>query len=736
MAKQETRIEMNTFVKGLITEASPLTFPPNASQEEYNFVLNRDGSRNRRYGIDIENPGFYKTTQLATGYNRKDVNTFLWKNVGGISGKNVLVVRVRTEMYFFDPVTKAYINKLSNGLWAGAFSTTDYPKGTLASVDGKLVFAYGGSQFSVITANSTITAFTETVLSWKVRDFWGVESEGQEETDTDYRPTTLTEKHTYNLMNQSWGVPRKDKTGTLVSPIALFNTDLHVYPSNREKVWSGLQYQPVAAGADPFERIYTNLFDDRRAVAGVVSKGYFIIDFINRGVSRRTTANDNSSKYGGLLPTLTVSALPQDFSTKGADICAEYSGRVFFAGFGGDSYLGDKRSPVINNFVLFSQLVKNVNDIGKCYQEGDPTSRESNDLVDTDGGYIRIIGANTITALYPVGNVLLVLADNGVWSISGGNNYGFTATNYKVTKISSLGCISPRGVITDGANVLFCSREGLVQVSKNQIGDFEAADITQLTVQSWYNALSNNQKITSVAEYDYLNNKVRFIFSDIQSGTIPVQELVLDNLLSAFYPNQINPVGTNLIDIVGIYRNEVYKIGDRYETLKYICINISSDNYIQIGVASYSNMNFRDWATIDGYGTDAYAYMITGALTASDTSVKKNTPYIVVHFERTEDGSDAEGVPLLQSSCPMQVRWGWSNGAVSNQWGRVFEAYRNNRVKFNTPYGISETGYDVVSTKNKLRGNGKAVNFYFGTSPYKDCKILGWSLTIQGNAIT
>ena len=37
-----------SFIQGLVTEASPLTFPENASIDEDNFVLNRDGSRSRR----------------------------------------------------------------------------------------------------------------------------------------------------------------------------------------------------------------------------------------------------------------------------------------------------------------------------------------------------------------------------------------------------------------------------------------------------------------------------------------------------------------------------------------------------------------------------------------------------------------------------------------------------------------------------------------------------------------
>lgn len=53
MARQQAQAEINNFVGGLVTEASPLTFPENASLDEKNFVLNRDGSRRRRLGMRI-----------------------------------------------------------------------------------------------------------------------------------------------------------------------------------------------------------------------------------------------------------------------------------------------------------------------------------------------------------------------------------------------------------------------------------------------------------------------------------------------------------------------------------------------------------------------------------------------------------------------------------------------------------------------------------------------------------
>jgi len=46
-----------TFVGGLNTDASPVNFPENFSSDEENFVLNLDGSRQRRLGLSLEEGG-------------------------------------------------------------------------------------------------------------------------------------------------------------------------------------------------------------------------------------------------------------------------------------------------------------------------------------------------------------------------------------------------------------------------------------------------------------------------------------------------------------------------------------------------------------------------------------------------------------------------------------------------------------------------------------------------------
>lgn len=41
-------------------------------------------------------------------------------------------------------------------------------------------------------------------------------------------------------------------------------------------------------------------------------------------------------------------------------------------------------------------------------------------------------------------------------------------------------------------------------------------------------------------------------------------------------------------------------------------------------------------------------------------------------------------------------------------------------------------GQYVITTKNKIRGRGRAVSLYMRTEPGKDCQILGWAMQMEG----
>ena len=88
-----------SFVKGLITEANQLTFPDDASVDEANFVLNRDGSRYRRLGVDYESD----YTLTSTGFTATDIKEgkqsfHQWASPGGDTTVSLGIVRVNNKL--------------------------------------------------------------------------------------------------------------------------------------------------------------------------------------------------------------------------------------------------------------------------------------------------------------------------------------------------------------------------------------------------------------------------------------------------------------------------------------------------------------------------------------------------------------------------------------------------------------------------------------------------------------
>ena len=755
MPKQATKAEVNSFVKGLISEASPLNFPPNCSLDEYNYELNRDGTRNRRLGFDVEaSHSFIAAPAAISTLEQMSPETFRWSEVGGISGKVLLVVQIANKLSFFD-MEKESIS--ADGL-VGTHTLATFPTSTkysFSSVDGKLVVAAGIASIAVITYSDTPSiSFTSTISSIKTRDVWGVDSQDSYESDPKARELVISNAHRYNLYNQSWGIPRKNEAGTLLDPIDIYKGTILKYPSNSELVWPGLQFQPVTSGT-PFERMYPNLYNDTMGSDTVVSKGYFIIDAVNRGASRTAAVNANKVRFPQL--SLFTFTPPADYTDGGCSVMEGFAGRIFFSGFSGKTVSGDSRSPVLSNFIFFSQLVKNANDIFKCYQEGDPTSRENNEVVDTDGGFIRIAGAERIIKLVSVGNSLIVIATNGVWAVMGGGDEGFKATNYRVDKVSTFGGISAASVVPEKARVFYWSEDGINVVMKDQIGVFIVESITAPTIKKLYQAIPSSEKEKASGIFDPIANKIRWIYEE-DSDTI---ELLFDLSLMAFYKHRIKPIAGSDVKISNLFlvpsfnsvsTNDSVYVGtdlvlesasevvvpstvysNSIVSVKYVCISTVA-GVVSFAFGYYRNTDFRDWQRIDGIGNDAKAFMLTGSQTAGDSSVNKQVQYLTMHFTRTESGFSSPTVPLTPSSCLVRMQWDWSGNANSSKWSALKQAYRYSKnYEYSGPSDTFDTGFDVLTTKNMIRGRGRSFALYIETEPYKDCKLLGWSVSVDGN---
>lgn len=765
MVKKSVKAEVNNFVKGFVTEASPLNFPPNATIEEENFELNRDGSRDRRLGLGFET-GYMEHTPATTSsvFLSSPSTSFEWSSVAGNANTSFLVVQFGWSLTFFDLNTSSVsANKVGEVILTGLSS--DGLEHSLTSVEGRLIVVAGTGPIAVVEYKDG--AFVVDYVRLKVRDVWGVTDIATDD-DPTLQPIIDSSYHRYNLYNQGWAIPRRDdpnNADSFVDPTPYYFGTYGKYPSNSETVWAALQFTAKPHPDPGYECLASSLWKEVMGIALPAAKGYFIIDLLTRGTSRAERITTHASRFPE--STFTSFGANQDYNAGGSSQVCEFAGRVFYGGFSGAVQDGDSRSPDLSGLVFFSQLIRNRKDITRCYQEGDPTSREGTDVVETDGGFIRISGANSIIRMVNVGTHLAVFATNGVWMVSGGADYGFSTTNYKVSRITNFGAISSKSIVEDSGRIYFWSLDGIYILEKNQFGDYGVQNISQATIQTFYEEIPVAVRQQAFGIYDPIGKKVKWIYQEgdrfLENNY--TKEVSLDLTLSAFnlttFFNLYNPYTT----IVGVFKSSPF-VGSETEepivaggvgvqagslgqvvltqtgrssgvqAIRYIC-RIAYPSQYTYTFGYCNNSEFKDWEEVDGVGRDARAYMITGHVTAGDSSVAKQVPYLTMHFKRTEDGVDGFMQPTHQSGCLVQSQWDWANKYKSNKFGSQFQAYRYRKAYIATDvYDPYDSGFEVVTSKNKVRGRGKAFCMRIESEPAKDCRILGWSISLNGNQTT
>lgn len=775
MPRQTSPLEINKFTGGLITDASPLTSPNGYMIDGENFLLNFDGSVQRRLGLDLEVDYSPVITSISTTVDTA-VTSFRWNNAGGVPEQAILTVQVGNELKFFNlssvPISAGFISTYKDSSWP-----TDTPF-SFTVVDGILVIATG--QQAPISFTYASGAITSTTFTLKIRDLFGV-ADSVSGTDLyagsglQVRPTTQTDTHIYNLRNQSWGISRVDGNGTGATtpaasdPITAFRLkSSNAFPSNSDTVTECLYPDPNNTSNRTIDRFFAEDLFKNPIGTFKAANGYFIIDALNRGASRLSNMTTNQTLYG---LSFSVSSLPTDSTPGGPTVVCEYAGRAWFAGFSGVTNSGDKLSPRMSSYLLFSQLVNNVNDISSCYQSGDPTSKDSPDVIDTDGGYIRINEAYGIKRLVNLGDSLFVIASNGVWRVFGGTVKGFTATSYIVEKVTERGVSNSDNVAVIENTLMYWSDDGIYHVKPDQYGTWSSINLAYGRVQTLIDSIGAAQRQYVKGAYDNFEQKVRWLYQNSINDTDETMELVYDTKLGAWFVNRIKQLASNFPRTVSIYTGNPYQliieptevlvgtnqvfitdledvqvgsettVSQKKKELGYIVIlNL---NPIQYGFATYRDPTWHDFTSVDANGVDAYAFAVTNYLPGAnqqgqpgDFQRNKQVPYITVHLKKTETGfqfdTNGDLVPVNASSCIIQSMWDWTNSAASGRWGRPFQAYRHKRLWM--PIDVNDTyedGYLTVVTKNKLRGRGKVVSIMFSTEESKDCHLYGWSMILS-----
>ena len=824
MAIAKSSIERTNFTGGLITEATALTFPENAAQEISNFELNRDGSIQRRLGMIEETLGArIDTSRDANASSNYAITSYRWTNVNNDPNLTIGVMQIGDSLWFTDLSADVLSTSMLNVDDLGVAQPLVLDEDLLpvrisgnepmsfTSIGGVLIVAskemdfpvyleFGGG--SAIDSNSVMNAQP---IRLKVRDLWGID----DGLPVDERPVSLSDEHRYNLKNQGWVGSSTAITQSFTRSGSSETTLARQYPDMfasatgpvRDVVRSTRKGAPITGGTRRqlnlrtyLEKKYGSpLFGDTVVTVseggakgypsnadirhtgnstnsdgdpafrpsllnlnGVTTtpapKGRYIIDAFTRGASREDKSNTEAS-------------LSSDTELSNISVVATYANRVFYTGVESQIEDPDGRSPDYTGSIFFTQSIQNFDNFEKCHQEADPTSEDDFALVATDGGFLKIAEASQIVKLVVARASLVVIAKNGVWEITGPDGV-FRADDYSISQVTNIGCESPESVVVAEDIVYYWSEGGMYALTPDKIsGKLNAQNISERTIQTFYNAIPATSKAVAKGRFDAVNRKITWMYNDSDSYDginfkhSYNKELVLDTVLQAFYPRELgasssgttmagyleteNFVTVNDVQAVVVNGEQVVVNGEDVVitvptkgrsagATKYLLMTPSgSGGTYEFSFGFYGGQDFKDWGEVD-----SPAYLTTGHEMGGDTQRDKQLPYLSMHFNRTERGfTEIEGEleAINPSSCTVTARWSFADSASSGKWGRSFEAYRLPRNYI--PEDVDDTfdyGQSVITSKTKVRGRGRSVAFRFESAPAKDCQIIGWGMPING----
>jgi hypothetical protein len=717
MPQSQSQKTINTFIKGLITEAGELTFPPDASVDELNCDLRRDGSRRRRKGAIAEDNSVLSTFTVAT---TDLVHTGTWLNVGGQAGLEYLVIQTGATLRFYNKASAPYSdNQLTQTVnlatyeVAGSVGAANV-KCQFASLKGALIVASPAIETIYIERDNITEVLSVNLISFKIRDF---EWQGTKaDYSTGIATGSITDVRKYDTYNSGW-VDTKG-AAALATYIAA-NTE---YPPLNLPWYAGKDASGDFSVTE-WEKIYSG--------TSLIGNGHYILNFFNKD---RATASG-------------IVGLPTEIETSRFKSVAAFAGRVFYAGLQGSKNSGS---------ILFSPLIDNLGDLGLCYQINDPTSEDISDLLDTDGGRIVIPDAVNIKYLYAYGANLYVFADNGVWSINGVDNV-FRATEYSIQSISSVGILSAETFVEAEGIPFWWSRFGIHALTFDQVsGLAKEENISVGTIQTFWDDISQDSKSRVTALYDRINKEIYWTYpADGETNVNKFNKfLILDTVLQAFYPWTVSDEVTNtdyimgfsfysgfgsdqlILDVVSA-TDDVISNSDDVISTQYtdyitgdpaIVLLIRDGATGTVTMGTFSSSTYLDWGT-----TNYSSYAEAGYDFKGDLFYQKTSPYVITYMRTTETGWTGDETagyePINPSSLFVSSFWDFKStpSSVAQQ------AYRFKTMPVVGDLNTWDYPSSVISTRLKLRGKGRSTRLRFESEQGKDFILLGYGVIDASN---
>jgi hypothetical protein len=708
MPQSLTQKAVNTFVKGLITEASELTFPSDASVDELNCDLRRDGSRRRRLAAAVEGNNFLSTFTVATTTRFHSGN---WDNVGGQAGLEFLVLQVGSTLRFYNKTTPPYSSHqitqtvdLSSYEVVGGVGAANV-NCQFASINGALVVSSPAINTIYIERNNVTEALTTTQIKFRIRDFEWLGDKSTYTTST----VSASVQRRYDTANSGWSGTK----GT-AARIAFGS-----YPPLTLPWYSGKDSNGDFSKTE-WEKVFSG--------TSLIGNGTYVLDFFNK---------DRSTASG-------IAGIPTDIETSRFKAVESFAGRIFYAGL---------ESAKNTGVILFSRQIESLKELGDCYQSNDPTAEDISDLLDTDGGLIRIPDAVDIKYLYAFGATLFIFADNGVWSINGVDGV-FRATEYSLRRVSYTGMLTAESFAEAEGVPFWWSKTGIHTLQFDEVSNNPTEqNISLTTIQSFWDDIGSNTRSLVQATYDRLNKKIYWAYpnTDEPNDNKLNNFLILDIPLGAFYPWKVSDQASSTSYIMGLATYSGY--GSDNTVLDVILPN--GDDVVQgvddvvstqltdfatgdpaivllirdgatgkLTMGSFSSKTFLDWGTANYLSFAEAGYDFIG-----DLIRQKNSPYILTYMRVTEEGWVVSGSgyePIRPSGLLVSAYWDFKTSPSSESQ----QAYRYKQTPVVNPSSLTDFGYPdtIITSRLKIRGTGRSVRLRFESEQGKDFVLVGYGV--------
>lgn len=675
----------NNFTRGLITEATGLNFPENAVTNCLNVRFKEVGAVCRRLGIDYEN-GYSVGSETKADY----ISSYVWETVDKNGNITFVVVQNGRYIYFYE----AGENSLSDNKKSFSIDLVSYKtSGTTdtqikenrcsySSGNGYLFIAHSRCEPLYVSYDSDTDSITVNQIILRIRDLEGL-SVTHDGISLNYRPpdNEVDEEHEYNLQNQGW-IAHPVNTGSgLYQPTAYFRALDGNWPSMSD-IWWLFKDSTGILNSSTFNNIREGVFK--------APKGNNLLDAFNQ--VRQIFYHGTSSTLKPLGSTITGGFETIDTKTSGGERPSAtefFAGRVWWSGV---------KYPEFNSKIYFSKIIETDEDFKVCHQVNNPTNESYNELLPTDGGVVNILDIAEIVSLKTIGNSLVIFATNGIWSITGSETQGFTATGYEVSKISEIGVISPSSIISVNGIPFWWSYSGIYTINED-IGKLSVISVTEKTINSFYvDDIDNTSKFYSQGVYNQTENQIMWLYRSLTASSFDDnfeynKILTLDLDTNAFSVYEIN--------ITNISINSVVNIKNRGQEDKNLFLVHNGTGFT---FAQFTNTNYLDWYSEDSTGVSYESYFLAGYKLRGNSNRDFQTNYITITSKTDSNTS------FLVS--------GYWDYALTSGTKRVSTKQQGYLHRSNTSYS---------SRKLKLRGNGKVVQYKIENHGNNPFEISGWA---------